>query len=131
MTHYEIADIRAALGMRYVAVLTLWNASVLALYAAAYAAGPQLNGFGIAALMLFSAIVTFTTLAGQRIAVDQMDALWEDVSARAGKGETFPPILQQKRLVAPANLRVFAPGLAIVVFIGFQFFVLERAGLIF
>ena len=87
MTAFEIAELRAMIGERLHTTLKFWLSVTMAVFAAIYYVGGLLDGFSLAAIIAFYAMMTFLTVTLTAKAIDHVAALVRDAETLIKKGE--------------------------------------------
>jgi len=87
MSAFEIAELRAMIGERLHTILKFWLSVTMAVFAATYYVGAQLDGFSLAAIIGFYAMMTFLTVSLTSKAIDHIAALVCDAETLIEKGE--------------------------------------------
>ena len=87
MTAFEIAELRAMIGERLHTILKFWLSVTMAVFAATYYVGAQLDGFSLGAIIAFYAMMTFLTISLTSRATDHIGALVRDAEKLIEQGE--------------------------------------------
>ena len=86
MTAFEIAELRAMVGERMHSTLKFWLSVTMAVFAAIYYVGGQMDGFSLAAIIAFYAVMTFVTVNLTSRAIAHIGALARDAEALTEAG---------------------------------------------
>ncbi len=94
MSAYEIADLRAGVSDRSLAIMRLWLTVTFGVFVVAYSAGSSLDTISSTALLTFYAISIALMFSCFRLYTGQSQALIEDANALLLQGDENPQVIQ-------------------------------------